>query len=239
MDDSKLCHQCGLTKPRSAFTPRRQSWDGLRPECRDCRNIRQRSDYKKNLSEKRKYNREYMRRRRKANPEKARQEMKDWRARNPEKVAEIERKSYWKNREKRLAKSAKWMKQNPKRRAELARKWRRENLAKARAGARASQKRNREKVNQRNRNRRALKAAAEGRHTAADIKFLMTVQDGKCALAWCRKSIKKKYAVDHVIALARGGSNDRRNIQLLCPTCNLQKHAKHPIDFAQENGMLL
>jgi len=39
--------------------------------------------------------------------------------------------------------------------------------------------------------------------------------------------------------LSRGGSNDKYNLQLLCPTCNLKKSAKDPIDFAQENGNLL
>jgi hypothetical protein len=26
---------------------------------------------------------------------------------------------------------------------------------------------------------------------------------------------------------------------LLCPACNMRKHAKHPIKFARENGLLL
>jgi len=36
-----------------------------------------------------------------------------------------------------------------------------------------------------------------------------------------------------------GGSNTDDNMQLLRKLCNLQKHAKHPVDFMQERGFLL
>lgn len=47
------------------------------------------------------------------------------------------------------------------------------------------------------------------------------------------------YHVDHIQPLALGGSNDKTNLQLLCPTCNTKKSAKHPIDFMQSRGLLL
>lgn len=45
--------------------------------------------------------------------------------------------------------------------------------------------------------------------------------------------------VDHIKALRRGGTNDRRNLQMLCQPCNNRKHAKDPIDYAQSLGLLL
>jgi 5-methylcytosine-specific restriction endonuclease McrA len=51
--------------------------------------------------------------------------------------------------------------------------------------------------------------------------------------------LKAGFHVDHKIALANGGTNDRSNIELLCPPCNLRKHAKDPIVWARENGRLL
>ncbi|MFZ1365737.1 MAG: HNH endonuclease signature motif containing protein, partial [Brachymonas denitrificans] len=81
------------------------------------------------------------------------------------------------------------------------------------------------------------KQAAGGTHTAEDVADLFRLQRGKCAC--CRTSIKRCYHVDHIEPLARGGSNDRTNLQLLCPTCNTRKSAKHPIEFMQSRGLLL
>ena len=68
------------------------------------------------------------------------------------------------------------------------------------------------------------------------IKSLFVLQRGMCA--YCKAKIST-YHVDHIIPLASGGSNDKHNIQLLCPPCNQGKRAKHPIDFAQQMGLLL
>lgn len=85
-------------------------------------------------------------------------------------------------------------------------------------------------------NRRARKAAG-GSHTPAQIRAIMRVQKGKCI--YCKVDVTEKYDVDHIMPLALGGSNDRRNLQITCPSCNGSKGAKHPIDFAQQRGFLL
>ncbi len=86
-------------------------------------------------------------------------------------------------------------------------------------------------------NRRARKKGNGGVHTPMDIKFLFDTQKGKCVC--CRKSIKNRYHIDHVIPIALGGGSEKENLQLLCQTCNTRKCAKHPIDFMQEQGYLL
>jgi 5-methylcytosine-specific restriction endonuclease McrA len=85
--------------------------------------------------------------------------------------------------------------------------------------------------------RRARKVSAGGTFTQDDVSDIRRLQKGKCAL--CKCSIKKRYHIDHIMPLALGGSNFRSNIQLLCAPCNLSKHAKHPIVFAQSRGLLL
>jgi 5-methylcytosine-specific restriction endonuclease McrA len=87
------------------------------------------------------------------------------------------------------------------------------------------------------RNRRATKKNVGGRHTAADIKRIHTAQKYKCAI--CKCSTKDKCEVDHIMPLALGGSNDPLNLQILCPSCNNRKNAKHPVDYMQSLGLLL
>lgn len=83
------------------------------------------------------------------------------------------------------------------------------------------------------------KLLERGSHTGKDIADLFKIQKGKCANKWCRKDVSGGYHVDHVMPLALGGSNTKQNLQILCSECNLKKNAKHPIDFARQNGLLL
>ena len=85
--------------------------------------------------------------------------------------------------------------------------------------------------------RHARMANAEGRHTAEELKAMFQRQRGRCA--YCSKSIRDGYHVDHIVPLARGGSNWITNISLACARCNLTKSAADPIEFAQRNGKLL
>ena len=66
-------------------------------------------------------------------------------------------------------------------------------------------------------------------------------QSGLCATCETKlfKSGKNKFHADHIKPLAKGGANDRYNIQCLCPACNFSKGSKDPIDWAQKNGKLL
>lgn len=85
--------------------------------------------------------------------------------------------------------------------------------------------------------RRARKKNASGSFTRADILVILKMQNYRCA--YCKKNIKKGYVMDHIIPLARGGSNDRKNMQATCAPCNQRKHARDPLDFARSLGMLL
>lgn len=147
---------------------------------------------------------------------------REWRARNPDKVAS----SY-----------KAWASKNSKARREINAKWAERNRAYLAERAIIYRKENPEKLKETSRNTRAKRRGAEGRHTAADLQRIFAGQRGKCA--HCRTGIKAGYHVDHIKPLSRGGSNWPRNLQLLCAPCNLRKHAHDPIDFAQRDGRLL
>lgn len=66
---------------------------------------------------------------------------------------------------------------------------------------------------------------------------LMALQKGRCAC--CGLKLGKDYHMDHIMPLALGGSNSDENMQLLRSKCNMQKNAKHPVDFMQQRGFLL
>jgi 5-methylcytosine-specific restriction endonuclease McrA len=85
--------------------------------------------------------------------------------------------------------------------------------------------------------RKARKFNNGGSHTPEDIADIRKLQRGKCAI--CRTDLSDKYDVDHIVPLARGGSNSRRNLQILCESCNTRKHARDPIDHMRSLGMLL
>lgn len=177
-----------------------------------------------------------------------------WREQNPDVVKEYQgayveanrdrlrqhRMNRWRNPEVREHLRALAAAQRKKHREKLNAK-NRENYEKnkeqRREYARAHKAKNREAYAARQRNRIARQRAAEGTHTAEDIKRIYKAQKGKCAC--CKKVVGSKYQVDHIQPLARGGSNWPANLQILCPPCNNKKHVTDWIVFMQRRGFLL
>jgi 5-methylcytosine-specific restriction endonuclease McrA len=130
-----------------------------------------------------------------------------------------------------------WKQKNKERHSELNRISRNRNPQVARDRAKRYAKLNPHVSRVCGQNRRAREMCAKGKHTLEDINRLMMMQKHKCAN--CKKNIKARFHVDHIIPLALGGSNHKYNLQLLCPECNQAKHALDPIKWANRNGRLL
>ena len=85
------------------------------------------------------------------------------------------------------------------------------------------------------RNRRAAIRQVGGRHTRKDVLELLDQQQCRCNA--CRIDVRIiGYHVDHVVPVARGGSNGRENLQILCPQCNQLKGVMTMDEFKQRRG---
>lgn len=143
---------------------------------------------------------------------------KAWVVKNKDKVHAYTMKWRKANEERYLAAQEAWKTNNP----DYQEVWRKANL---------------EMVRARGQRRRARKKGALGSFTKEDIQRIHKQQRHKCAV--CRTSIKDAYEIDHIVAIAVGGTNWPKNLQLLCMPCNRSKGKKDPIEFMRERGMLL
>lgn len=161
-----------------------------------------------------------------ANPERAKARQAAWCAANPDRKKEH---------------GAEWRAANKQRKLELNRNWYERNREEIRKKAREMDRvwyaENNEKARLIYQNKRAKRRAA-GVLSLEITKTLMRLQKGKCACG-CKQPLGNDYHIDHIMPIALGGSNTDDNVQLLRSKCNLQKGAKHPINFMQSRGFLL
>lgn len=158
-----------------------------------------------------------------ASPEKYRARFNEWASKNKAHLKAYRSARYQANRESDLANSKIWKAAHPDQIRERGRQWRKENplLVKIHKN-----------------NRRARIMGNGGRLTNGLAQRLIALQRGKCAC--CKTNLRKAgFHLDHIEPLAKGGRNDDKNIQLLCPHCNRSKHDKLPHEFMQSRGYLL
>lgn len=148
-----------------------------------------------------------------------------YRRQNPGSVTQVQRlaeqrarrlatKDVWRERQRNLQKA--WRLANPERFRKLKQAWKQANPEKVRADHKSRKLRKRRRV----------------------VDDLLKLQRGRCA--YCAAKLSTDWLhVDHIEPLARGGADQRRNLQALCPPCNSTKRAKDPIDFARQTGRLI
>ena len=154
---------------------------------------------------------------------------------NKEKFANYSAASYQRNKDKRNRESTEWRKANPERSRAIMAKWREANRELFRKICREWARNNKDKRHA----HRAMRNGAEGSFTSDDVTEIMLKQKGRCAIPTCRIKLGNDFHIDHIVPLKLGGTNWRRNIQLLCPLCNARKGARDPIEHAQSLGLLL
>jgi 5-methylcytosine-specific restriction endonuclease McrA len=234
----KRCCRCGVVKALLDFGTESRAKDGLRSACKPCLAAPERIRNELKRAEKSEYDKAY----RAANAEKIKVRKAEWAQANAE-LLKAKREAQ-KDHRSLLFKN--WVERNKDRLVAKRKSQYHRDPAAARAKAAAYRAQhpdriaayksaNKDKIKAYWHKRRARQFAG-GAHTPDDINRIRRLQKNKCAA--CAERLSKTH-IDHVMPLAKGGSNDPSNIQLLCPTCNLRKGAKHPVDFMQQLGRLL
>lgn len=137
---------------------------------------------------------------------------------NPEKRRESVQRYDRLNKSKAVIRLRRWRKENPGKYTQQHRNWRANNPDKVRANEHR---------------RRSRKLNAAGSFSEGDLKLQYQSQKGLCW--WCGKSLNGEYHADHLIPLAKGGSNWPNNIVCSCAFCNQSKNDKLPHEW---NGRL-
>ena len=228
---AKRCRTCGIEKPHADFFKAACCKDGLRGECKACVAAKQAV-----------YNRKHSERI-------SAKKKESYYAQGAEEIRRAKSAAYYQANRDRLKQRAR---ENHARSAALisarrkanrvklnaqAAVWRAANRDHMRAVSRAWYSANKERLRPYKKAAKAMRRSA-GNIDPAVISFLMRAQRGKCVV--CKTAIAERpYHLDHIKPLARGGTNQKTNLQLLCPPCNLAKSAKDPIDFMQSRGYLL
>ena len=213
---TKLCNKCGETKPLAGFSKDRSKRDGLSTICKCCRSAGHAEWRAKNPDQvKANYAAWYA-----ANADKARSYSKEYRLAHPEQTKAAVDAWRKENPDKSKAAMARWSVANKDRKKELNHSWYLNNKTKVR-------------VQRKNRKLRMK----SGRLSVDIVEKLLKIQKGKCAC--CKKPLGEDFHLDHIMPLALGGTNTNDNVQLLRKLCNLQKNAKHPVDFMQQRGFLI
>lgn len=146
---------------------------------------------------------------------------KAWAKTNPERVRELARRSTAKHPDRTRQRKWEWEQRNKAVILVRERARRRERGDELRAYFRAYVKAHLDKARTNCIRRRATQAGAEGHHTTAEWHALLASYHGLCV--YCGGPARSR---DHIVPLARGGSNWIENIVPACLSCNRDKHAR-------------
>lgn len=143
-----------------------------------------------------------------------------WRKANPETYRARSRSWYERNRVRHLETGRRWRAANRARANELSRLQAQRNPEARREAYRRYRQRHPDQVRAVTAARRARKRAAVGSHTLREWRELLKSSGHRCA--YCGRG-DVALTEDHIVPLARGGSDSIDNIAPACGSCNSRK----------------
>jgi 5-methylcytosine-specific restriction endonuclease McrA len=220
-ENGKTC----VRPPKEIATAKRRAWvENNREKSRAAKRA-----YYANTSDKQKKTQKKIREKKKEQYKSARSARHNA---NPEIRREIDARYYRKNRERILSYLNGYREENKKLISAAGRIYREKNLDKIRARMKEYYQNNKEIYYAAVHRRKARLANCEGSFTYDDVRALLIAQEFKCV--YCKADIIKKYTVDHIMPISKGGSNWPSNLQMLCKSCNCKKKDKLPEEFSAE-----
>lgn len=248
METMKRCSRCKQEKPVTGFNKDRSRKDGLLPYCRECHRARAREYKKKNAA--RNPDEIVIPPEKKCSKCGVIRPSSEW-PRNRTKrdgladyCKPCTRAYFAENSEEHYERVRRWQKANPEKVRENSRRWAKANPDKVRERSRRWYKANPDKARAKEHRRRARKANAfTVPHTHEDLiiftRDYLGLDPEKCWYCLLDGRDSPAEHVDHLIPLAKGGSETVWNKRFACAKCNLSKRDKvwdagQPMDLESE-----
>jgi len=202
---TKICTKCRQEKKSNQFYKQNRYKNDLSAWCKKCI-IENSLKWRRNNIERFKKNCKLWS---KNNPERCKINYKKWCLKNPNKVKEINKRYRKKCINKRKKYSKDYFKINKTKCYEMMKVWRKNNPEKIRAIRRKS----------------IYKRRLRQKFTNITTLFLIELKAKTKICPYCYQHIKK-YHLDHIIPLSKGGTHTKDNVCYCCAECNLKKNNK-------------
>ena len=203
----RTCSVCGLSKSVTEFFRDSRGKDGYRTDCKICNSEKRKANRAANPEGARRTQAAYYR----ANSDKIKAYVKDWRKANPDKCREYHRSYAERNPEGEKERHRLKSRNQPReRRREIESRYRHRFPEKNRAKA----------------HRRRSRLRENGEYLILDREYRQ-LYSSACFICGSFDQI----TVDHIIPLVRGGKHAIGNLQPLCMRCNTRKGSRLMIEF--------
>lgn len=234
MEQSKTCSKCKQIKSLTDFQRRADSNDGLRGECRECRKNRTAVYYEKNKERILARNKVYVTANKEkvdcykkqwAQSEKAKAYRINYRKNNRAALLEGKKRDYQINKSKRLATAKKWAVKNAEKVQNYQRQYRLENKNNPEWRERKRREANIRRVRKLNNGWEVYSEQQVLKIYGTDCHICNEPIDLNASRKTGDDGWEKSLHIDHLISIAKGGSDILENVRPAHGLCNLKKWA--------------